>query len=362
MSSLFNLPWQQVFDSSGNTLAGAKLYFYIAGTSTPKNVYSDIGLGVALSNPVVANGAGRFPPIYMDNEAYKVVLKNEKDELIWTADNVYAQSIDADAAFALAAIKGLTVSAGYTQEQAEEIANFARAVYKYANASTWYSETGNEDNKYILEGFDDYTRPADYFEGFEAEFYCSRPNTGAATVNIENLGAKNIYHADGSALNAGDIQGLVHLRFNGTSFAVVPSQVDQYGNQTIYNTKTFDESPLVPTPATSDNSTKAASTAYVKNNFSLLTGLPKWNSAISTTASTYTVPSRGWLFVEMAGSSEDSTVGYAYINNKEVGYILSKYGRSVGDSSIFIPVNTGDVLTFSGNINTGLQKIFYPAN
>ena len=140
------------------------------------------------------------------------------------------------------------------------------------------------------------------------------------------------------------------------------SVVKLTSDQTIAGTKTFNESPIVPTPATSDNSTKAASTAFVKNNFSLLTGLPKWNSAISTTASTYTVPSRGWLFVEMAGSSEDSTVGYAYINNKEVGYILSRYGRSVGDSSIFIPVNTGDVLTFSGNINTGLQKIFYPAN
>lgn len=356
MSSLFNLPWQQVFDSSGNTLAGAKLYFYIAGTSTPKNVYSDIGLGVALSNPVVANGAGRFPPIYMDNEAYKVVLKNEKDELIWTADNVYAQSIDADAAFALAAIKGLTVSAGYTQEQAEEITNFARAVYKYANASTWYSETGNEDNKYILEGFDDYTRPADYFEGFEAVFYCSRPNTGAATVNVENLGAKNIYHADGSALNEGDVNGLVYLRFNGTSFVLMPAQVDQCGDQTVYGTKTFDESPILPTPSAGDNSTKGATTAFVQTAISKET-FPDYANA-STASNNYTVLAEGWVkcYVNL-GNNHTVTMS---INGVEVYRQKIVGDRSAGGdfTSPLYKVRTGDEVTTSG---TNTRTItFYP--
>lgn len=40
--------------------------------------------------------------------------------------------------------------------------------------------------------------------------------------------------------------------------------VDKTTAQTVAGVKTFSDSPVVPTPATSDNSTKAASTAYVK--------------------------------------------------------------------------------------------------
>lgn len=218
MSSLFNLPWQQAFDSSGNTLAGAKLYFYTAGTSTPQNVYTDVGLGVALPNPVVANGAGRFPPIYMEDTAYKVTLYNANDEMIWTADNIWAQSIDADAAFATAAINAVLTAAGYQADT--NPTNLARAVYKYVNASGWYNETGSSDNAYILEGVDDYTRTDDYFVGMSVWFYTSRVNTGAATINVASLGAKNIFHPDGSAPVAGDIYGIMHLIYTGTSFII----------------------------------------------------------------------------------------------------------------------------------------------
>lgn len=244
MSSLFNLPWQQAFDSSGNTLAGAKLYFYTAGTSTPQNVYSDINLGVALPNPVVANGAGRFPPIYMDDISYKVALYNDKDELVWTADNVWAQSIDADAAFATAAVKATTVSAGYTEDQAEDSSNFPKAVFKYANASTWYTETGSVENTYVLEGVDDYSRPIDYIEGMHVWFVSSRANTGASTVNVAGLGAKNIYKSSGSVLYAGDITGLVHLVFNGTSFLLVESDGSKHPIGSLYST-TVDTNPNV---------------------------------------------------------------------------------------------------------------------
>ena len=218
MSSLFNFPWQQAFDSSGNTLAGAKLYFYSAGTTTPQNVYSDVGLGVPLSNPVIANGAGRFEPIYLDDTAYKVVLCDADDNLLWTADNIYNQPIDADVSVALAAIRTTTISAGYPEEEADDPTKFVESVYKYANSSNWYEDEGATENAYVLSGIDDYTRPEDYFKGQHIWFISSRANSGASTVNVEAMGQKNIYRADGSALQAGDILGMVHLVFNGTSF------------------------------------------------------------------------------------------------------------------------------------------------
>lgn len=266
MSSLFNLPWQQAFDGSGNTLAGAKLYFYTAGTSTPQNAYADIGLGVPLSNPVVANGAGRFVPIYLDDTAYKVALYDANDNLIWTADNVYAQSIDADASVALAAIRATIISAGYPAEYKDDPEKFVESIYKYANAANWYKNDGSVVNAYVLSGIDNYTRPTDYFEGQHIWFIAPIANTGASTVNVNQKGRKNIFRADGSTLRAGDISGMVHLVFNGTSFLLQENaDVELYGNQTVNGVKTFTSSPVVPTPATSDSSTKAASTAFVKN-------------------------------------------------------------------------------------------------
>ena len=237
MTVLFNMPWQQAFDGSGNTLAGAKLYFYQAGTSTPANVYSDVGLGVPLSNPVIANGAGRFPPIYLeDNAAYKVRYCSSEDVEIWTADNVVTTSTESDVTVVLQAITQTSISAGYTEEEAQNPTNFVRAVYKYANSSYWFTDEGSTTNSYILEGVDDYTRPIDYFAGMQVWFYTTRANTGAATVNVASLGTKNICHADGSTLFAEDIIGLVHLIYNGSSFIIENNRQSMYPVGSIYST------------------------------------------------------------------------------------------------------------------------------
>lgn len=266
MSSLFNLPWQQAFDSSGNTLAGAKLYFYTAGTTTPQNAYADVGLGVPLTNPVIANGAGRFIPIYLDDTAYKVMLYDANDNLIWSADNVYAQSIDADASVALAAIHATTISAGYPIEDEDDPTKFVESIYKYANSANWYVDDGSSANAYVLIGVDNYTRPNDYFEGQHIWFVSPVANTGASTVNVESMGQKNIFRPDGTAVKAGDIDRMVHLVYNGTSFVLQDvADVQLYGNQTVDGVKTFSSSPLLPTPSSSDNSTKAATTAFVKS-------------------------------------------------------------------------------------------------
>lgn len=219
MSSLFNMPWSQVFDGSGNTLAGAKLYFYNAGTSTPKNIYADIDLTTALSNPVIADAGGRFAPIYFDSLPYKVALYTANDVLIWTADYVENQTAEVDAALAIDAIKQTSMSAGYSEEQSEDPDNFPKAVYKYANAANFYTETGSTGNTYVLEGVNAYERPNDYFVGQQVMFVSDRPNTSSSvTVNVADLGAKTIKRFDGSNVAEGDIYGLVHLVYDGTYF------------------------------------------------------------------------------------------------------------------------------------------------
>lgn len=90
--TLFLIPRFQALDSNGDPVSGAKLNFYTVGTSSAKNTYSDKALTTANANPVVANSSGLFGAIYLASGGYKVVLTDSDDVVIWTQDNVYADS------------------------------------------------------------------------------------------------------------------------------------------------------------------------------------------------------------------------------------------------------------------------------
>jgi len=85
----FNLPYATVENNIGVPLPGAKLYFYLTGTSTPHDTWSNVGLTIANTNPVVADSSGRFPNVFLDPSiAYKVTLTDSSGVQIWTADPV----------------------------------------------------------------------------------------------------------------------------------------------------------------------------------------------------------------------------------------------------------------------------------
>lgn len=88
MANRLYLPFSQWTDSNGDPLAGGKLYFYETGTTTPKDTYSDSGLGTPNANPVVADAAGVFGAIFLGSGNYKVILKTSADATVWTADPV----------------------------------------------------------------------------------------------------------------------------------------------------------------------------------------------------------------------------------------------------------------------------------
>ena len=87
MSTLFTLPRQFTVDGSGSPRSGAKLTFYEAGTLALQNTYSDNALTVANTNPVVADSAGVFGPIYLLNADYRAILTDSNDVQIWDQDN-----------------------------------------------------------------------------------------------------------------------------------------------------------------------------------------------------------------------------------------------------------------------------------
>lgn len=79
-------------NSNGLNLDGAKWYFYQTGTTTPQSVYTTAALNIAHSNPVVADAAGKFAPIYFDStKQYRGVLKTaDEGTTIYDIDPINA--------------------------------------------------------------------------------------------------------------------------------------------------------------------------------------------------------------------------------------------------------------------------------
>jgi hypothetical protein len=73
-------PRQQYLDSNGNPYVGAKLFTYLNKTTTKLATYSDNGLIVAHSNPIVLDAAGRPPSeIWLSDNIYTFVLAPATD-------------------------------------------------------------------------------------------------------------------------------------------------------------------------------------------------------------------------------------------------------------------------------------------
>jgi hypothetical protein len=84
LSPLFK---QRFFDANGAPLAGGQLFSYEAGTVTPQATYSN-ATGTTNSNPVVLDADG-YADVWLDPTlAYKFVLEDANNNVIWTVDNV----------------------------------------------------------------------------------------------------------------------------------------------------------------------------------------------------------------------------------------------------------------------------------
>ncbi|HEB28578.1 MAG TPA: hypothetical protein ENI05_12530 [Porticoccus sp.] len=114
---LFTLPRVLVFDTNAALVSGAKANFYIAGTLTRQNTFTDSALTVASSNPVVADGNGVLAPIYLDATLnYKVDITDSLDSSLsgYPVDNITAALTAAEVGAVLYPITVGETSAGLT--------------------------------------------------------------------------------------------------------------------------------------------------------------------------------------------------------------------------------------------------------
>ena len=87
-------PGFRVTDANDLPVSGAVIEFYAAGTTTPKTVYSDADLSVAIGTSVTCDSGG-YPSsggnrvlVYVNENAYKIVGKDSSGNTLWEHDEV----------------------------------------------------------------------------------------------------------------------------------------------------------------------------------------------------------------------------------------------------------------------------------
>lgn len=148
--------------------------------------------------------------------------------------------------------------------------------------------------------------------------------------------------------------------------------VTKSSNVTIGGTKTFSNSPVVPTPATSDNSTKAASTAYVKaqnyltgNESISLTGVVTGTGSTSITtafnASGVTLPNNSAATTQATTDDSTKVATTAYVQAR-IGEVIDSAPGAL-DTLNELAAAINDDSSFSSTVTTSLgEKLVKASN
>jgi hypothetical protein len=175
----------QLFDSNGDPLVGGKLYTYLAGTTSPMPTYTTSSGAVANTNPIILNSAGRTPnDIWVTpGVLYKFVLETSTGTLIGTYDGI--PGIDDPTAFNnLITVTGTNALVGTSNP----------AITGYTAGQTF-------------------------------SFVVANTNTGAATLDVDGQGAKDITVQGSTALAADQLVAgsVATVLYDGTRFQLTSS-------------------------------------------------------------------------------------------------------------------------------------------
>jgi len=114
-----------------------------------------------------------------------------------------------------------------------------------------------------------------------------------------------------------------------------------------------------PTPASGDNSTKIATTAWVNNSKATISkwAAPNFSSTVSVSALPFTAPYDCYVFICAERNANSSDSGYIQVNGKNVLPFNSVAGDMVGDVTTQFMIAQGDKIQVSGNAK--LKSGFY---
>jgi hypothetical protein len=321
-SSRFVYPYVRAFESDNSVAAGWKLWFYITGTSTPQDTFNDEDLapGHENSNPVVADADGQFGDIFLSTVAdYKVVLTDESDVVVDTADPVAPPNVGAASTSTPGVIQIATQAqhlAGNTTNLAtvpQYVANMIQQGFGYATMGG----TGDVITATLA------PVPAAYAPGMVVNVRMTATNTTAATLNVNGLGAiavKKRNPSGATALTANDLISGIEYQFIYDSAAscfwvTEPSVPNVYA---MPGTIAFTAQNNAATPNTKVDITAALAITLDSNNFSRVT------AALSKTIDCGTTGANGLD----AGALANTTWYYVFIVQKADGTVAGLMSTS----------------------------------
>jgi hypothetical protein len=141
---------QQFLDVNGVPLAGARLFYFTAGTTTPKTVYSNFALTIAHSNPLTADSFGRFANVFVGPGSYKFRVTTAAGVLICEADDIPGEP---DTATIAPGSGGTTIPTGFIIPAFDDqpVAGWVRASGgSIGNAASGASERANADTSALF--------------------------------------------------------------------------------------------------------------------------------------------------------------------------------------------------------------------
>ena len=190
-----------VLDTNGNPISGAVIRFYEVGTLTPKTIYSDIAQSISLGTSIITDASGRFTLPYTSNP-FKIRVETSATDstLIYEQDHIGQDVADVN-----------TQTAGLLT-----IANVQNSVGTFAT-------TGGSSNAYTVTLSQ---ALSSYQTGQFIKFKANHTNTGAATINVSNVGVVALQGNLGTDLVAGDIvvDGVYSAIYDGGVWKLTNSQ------------------------------------------------------------------------------------------------------------------------------------------
>ena len=233
----------QAFTSGGLPLNGGLINTYLAGTSTPVATYtSSTGL-VQNANPIVLNSDGRQPnEIWVTSGyAYKFVLTDSLSNIIQTFDNLIGindtSGLNLSGSEWLSSgltptyISATSFSVSGTQTATVTVVNDSGtldsglSVVNYGILSASNPSIPIETYLYSVAGTNTITAVGaivNYHLNQEFVFIPAATNTGATTLNVNGLGAKNVYFGNAACVG-GELMINVPVKifYDGTQFQII---------------------------------------------------------------------------------------------------------------------------------------------
>ncbi len=182
------------WDANGDPVAGAKASIFEAGTSTPLVVYTDTALATPHAVPMVADGNGVFAPIYISGpDEIKIDVTDASDVQLpgYPVDNITGTPIGGLAASAIVFAPTSTLAAVEVQTAIESLDTLTQRTKNRMIEA----ETAGSSDAYTLDAVGTITA---YADGDIFVLRANRDNTGAVTLNVDSVAAKNWKRHDGT--------------------------------------------------------------------------------------------------------------------------------------------------------------------